>query len=202
MPSLRFPVLGELLMPMLARRKLSLQHVAVHLRSMQDWNKQIVSLSLASFNRPTTQEKPWAHVLEALLILRMPASQMPPFLVPSCSCLVQDGGNSKLCSPFLNCLLPTNPGSNPSKAQLGKSTPRSQGSETALLCSDKATAARGGQAGDSWRLWGGFVYYSARGPFGQEDRLSGWTLRPKDTYMSILHAENSCKRRIYGPVRL
>lgn len=23
----------------------------------------------------------------------------------------------------------------------------------------RATAARGGQAGDSWRLWGGFVYY-------------------------------------------
>ncbi|CAI9181030.1 unnamed protein product [Rangifer tarandus platyrhynchus] len=36
---------------------------------------------------------------------------------------------------FCNCLLPTNPGSNPSTAQLGKSMLRSQGSETVLLCS-------------------------------------------------------------------
>lgn len=152
---MRFPVLRDLL-KLTLKKKVSLGHVAAHLRSWQDRNKLIVSLSFASSNRHTAQEKrPRVYFLETLLISHMPASQMPPFPIPSPPCLVHHGGNSKLCSPFLNCLLPINSGSNPSGAQLGKSMPRSQEVKQSSSVQTRATAARGGQEGESRRLWGG-----------------------------------------------
>lgn len=130
---------------------------------------------------------------------------LTPFLVFSPPCLVQCCGNSTLCSPFLNCFLPTTSGPNPSGTQLGKPMLRSQEAKQSSSVQTRTTAAGGGQGGDSWKLWGGCYLGqdSASGPVGQGNQPSTWAL-PSQAQRYLYMVDFGCRemKEKSGPVRL
>lgn len=154
--------------------KPSLRHVAVHLRRLQDWNKQIVSLSLASFNRPTTQEEetlsPRAETLLSYNCLHPKCSSLVPVIhawfrmvaTPSCVAL------------FWTVCFPPTLALTQAKPSLVNPCPEVKEVKQSSSVQIRATATEGVRQGIAEGC-GEVLSTTARGPFGQEDRLSGWT---------------------------